>query len=120
MIVTQPARVATVEARKAGQMFASLGVPVLGVVENMTGPFGAGGGQAVSLELEVPFLGSLSFDEIVVREGNAGIPTVIARPDSPISACFDQIAQRVAEQLGWERMASARTTFTGKIPAPCD
>lgn len=75
VIVTQPARVATVEARKAGQMFASLGVPVLGVVENMTGPFGAGGGQAVSLELEVPFLGAChSMRSSSVRETPGFLP----------------------------------------------
>lgn len=106
VVVTQPARVATAEARKAVQMFTTLNVPVLGVVENMTGVFGIGGGIAVSHELEVPFLGDVPFDAEIIREGDAGIPTIIARPGSPAAAHFDQIAQRVAEALGWCRIAN--------------
>lgn len=108
VVVTQPARIATAEARKAVQMFTTLDVPVLGVVENMTGPFGIGGGSAVSRELEVPFLGAVPFDAEIVREGDAGIPTVVARPESAAAASFDQIAQRVAEALGWSRIVARR------------
>jgi ATP-binding protein involved in chromosome partitioning len=107
VVVTQPARVATAEARKAFQMFSALGVPVLGVVENMTGLFGVGAGLAVSAELGVPFLGSIPFDAGIVREGDAGTPTVIARPGSPAAASFDRIAQRVAETLGWRRVEAS-------------
>lgn len=104
VIVTQPARVASVEARKAVQMFTTLNVPVLGIVENMTGAFGIGGGSAVSRELGVPFLGHVPFDAAIVRESDAGTPTVLARASSPASTSFDQIAQRVAEALGWCRI----------------
>jgi ATP-binding protein involved in chromosome partitioning len=104
VIVTQPARVASVEARKAVQMFTTLNVPVLGIVENMTGAFGIGGGSAVSRELGVPFLGHVPFDPEIVREGDAGTPTVLARASAPASTSFDQIAQRIAEVLGWCRV----------------
>ena len=60
--MTHPARVATAEARKAVQMFVTLEVPVLGDIENMTGPFGLGAGQFISAELGVPFLGDVPFD----------------------------------------------------------
>ena len=105
VIVTQPARVATAEAQKAARMFATLDVPVLGIVENMTGPFGAGAGLAVSTELGVPNLGSVAFDPEIVREGDAGTPTMISRPDSAAAQEFDRIAQRVAWALGWHRVA---------------
>ena len=106
VVVTQPARVAAAEARKAVQMFTTLNVPVLGVVENMTGPFGSGAGQSISAESGVPFLGDVPFDAEIVREGDVGTPTVIARAGSQVATRFDRIAQRVAEALGWRRVAA--------------
>src|SRR5689334_16224032 len=106
VVVTQPARVATAEARKAVQMFSALDVPVLGIAENMSGLFGVGGGRAVSEDLAVPYLGEVPFDAEIIGEGDAGTPTVIARADSRAAASFDRIAQRVAEALGWHRTAS--------------
>ena len=102
VVVSQPARVAMAEARKAVEMFAALEVTVLGIVENMTGPFGSGAGQAVSAELGIPFLGDVPFDSEIVCEGDRGTPTVAARGGSPAAARFDRIAQRVAEALGWQ------------------
>jgi ATP-binding protein involved in chromosome partitioning len=89
-------------------MFTALEVPVLGVVENMTGAFGVGAGEAISAELGVPFLGDVPFDAEIVREGDAGTPTVIARAGSDATASFDRIAERVAESLGWRRVAAIR------------
>jgi ATP-binding protein involved in chromosome partitioning len=79
---------------------------VLGIVENMTGLFGTGAGRAVSDELGVPFLGSVPFDAEIVREGDAGTPTVTVRAGSPTAMSFDRIAQRVAEMVGWRRVAA--------------
>lgn len=103
VIVTQPARVAAAEARKAAQMFRTLEVPVLGIVENMTGAFGQGAGSLVAQELGVEFLGEIPFDRLVVDEGDAGVPTMVARPRGATARAFDSIAQRVAESLGWRR-----------------
>ena len=108
VVVTQPPRVAVSEARKAAAMFRTLEVPLLGVVENMTGPFGRGAGSAVATELGAPFLGEVPFDAVIVDEGDAGSPTMIARPDSAAARAFDQIAIGVASQLGWQ-LVSART-----------
>jgi ATP-binding protein involved in chromosome partitioning len=102
VIVTQPQRLAGVEAQKAGRMFAQLDVPVLGVVENMTGAFGHGGGDVVASALGVPLLGAVPFDARVVLEGDAGTPTVLTRSDSDFSRSFDAIAHRVASALGWQ------------------
>lgn len=108
VVVTQPARVAAAEARKAVEMFRTLEVPVLGVVENMTGAFGSGAGREVCAELDVPFLGGVAFDERVVLEGDAGTPTRLERPDSESAQAFDSIAELVATALGWARVASAK------------
>jgi ATP-binding protein involved in chromosome partitioning len=107
VVVTQPARVATAEARKAVQMFAALRVPVLGIVENMTGHFGVGAGRAMSTELGAPLLGAVPFDPEIVREGDTGTPTITTRPRSVAAASFDRIAQQVAEALGWRRIESS-------------
>lgn len=103
VVVTQPARVSLAEARKAVQMFVTLEVPVLGVVENMAGPFGAGAGRRLGEDLGVPFLGELPFDERVVRHGDAGTPTFVADAGSIVAASVDRIAERVAATLGWKR-----------------
>ena len=104
VIVTQPPRVAAAEARKAGEMFRSLDVPVLGVVENMTGPFGRGAGRAVASSLATDFLGEVAFDEKMVAEGDAGNPTVLARPASKSAIALFAIARNVAASLGWKHV----------------
>lgn len=106
VIVTQPPRVAAAEARKAAQMFRALEVPVLGVVENMSGPFGRGAGRAVASELGVSFLGEVPFDEQIVGEGDAGVPTMVARPHSAAGAAFDHVARGIADALGWHHTAA--------------
>lgn len=106
VIVTQPPRLAATEALKAAEMFRSLEVPVLGVVENMSGPFGRGAGLAVSDRLGVPFLGEIPFDPAVVDECDSGLPTMIARPTSDTATAFTGIAQGVATTLGWAHVTS--------------
>ena len=103
IVVTQPPRVAAAEARKAVEMFRALEVPVLGIVENMTGAFGPGAGVAVSASLGVPFLGAVPFDEHVVADGDAGVPTIAGRPESTTSRAFHDIAEAAMAALGWQR-----------------
>jgi ATP-binding protein involved in chromosome partitioning len=103
VVVTQPPRVAAAEARKAAEMFMALEVPVLGVVENMSGVFGHGAGREVAEALDVSFLGDVPFDQAIVEEGNHGTPTMIARPASATALAYDAIACRIAEALGWQR-----------------
>lgn len=101
VVVTQAARVAAAEARKAVQMFTTLDVPVLGIVENMSGPFGSGTGAIVAAESGVPFLGVVPFDEELVRDGDRGVPTMIARPLSDSAQRFRELSHLVAAPLGW-------------------
>jgi ATP-binding protein involved in chromosome partitioning len=107
VVVTQPPRVAAAEARKAAKMFRSLEVPLLGVVENMTGPFGRGAGEQVAGDIEAPFLGSIPFDAAIVTEGDLGLPTMVARPESATALAFIAAARRVASGLGWRHEAGA-------------
>ena len=114
VVVTQPARVATAEARKAAEMFRTLEVPVLGIVENMTGAFGHGAGSAIAAELGVPFLGAVPFDERMVAEGDAGAPTALARPDSKAARALEAIAHGVASALGWQHVPDAAAAGGGR------
>jgi len=107
IVVTQPPRVAAAEARKAVELFRTLEVPVLGVVESMSGPFGRGAGLTVAGELGVPYLGDVPFDETIVADGDAGVPTMIARPRGASAAAFESIARAVAESLGWRHVDPA-------------
>ncbi len=101
VVVTQPPLIAAAEARKAVQMFHGLDVPVLGLVENMTGAFGGDAGAALASQLGVPLLGGVPFDPAMVAEGDAGTPTVRTRPRSAGAEAFRAIARRVADALGW-------------------
>jgi len=104
VVVSQPQRLAVVEARKAADMFRELSVPVLGVVENMTGAFGAGGGARLAAAIDAPFLGAVPFDPAVVVDGDAGAPPVLARPGSAVAQSFLGIARAVAARLGWRHV----------------
>jgi ATP-binding protein involved in chromosome partitioning len=108
IVVTQPPRVAAAEARKAAELFRTLEVPVLGVVESMSGPFGRGAGRTVAESLAVPFLGEVPFDDQIVQQGDAGMPTLIARPNGPSAAAFRAIARAVAAALGWSHAQGER------------
>jgi ATP-binding protein involved in chromosome partitioning len=103
VVVTQPSRVAASEARKAAEMFRALEVPVLGIVENMTGAFGTGAGASLAAELGVPWLGAVPFDGGMVAEGDAGNPTSLARPASDAARALETIAHGVAAALGWRQ-----------------
>ncbi|MCC6316629.1 MAG: Mrp/NBP35 family ATP-binding protein [Gemmatimonadaceae bacterium] len=107
VVVTQPARVAIAEARKAAEMFRSLEVPLLGIVENMSGPFGRGAGLTIAAELETVLLGEIPFDESIVAEGDRGVPSMVGRPGSDTALAFDHVATGVASALGWQRVPAA-------------
>jgi ATP-binding protein involved in chromosome partitioning len=100
VIVTQPQNVALTDARKGQAMFAKLNVPILGVVENMSGEFfGEGGGRELAEEYGVPFLGQVPLDPNVRINGDQGTPTIVASPDSPAAQAFKEIANRVAARI---------------------
>jgi ATP-binding protein involved in chromosome partitioning len=97
IVVTQPQEVAVADALRSIAMFETLNVPILGVVENMTGEFfGEGGGEKLAEQRGVPFLGRVPMEASVRKGGDYGRPVVISSPDSPAGQAFYQLAQNVA------------------------
>ena len=116
LVVTTPQRLSTLEAGKAIEMFRKLGVPVLGVVENMSEaicgcgrashPFGQGGGAALSEKLECSLLARVPFEERTVIGGDAGAPAMIDDPDGASALVFSGLARTVSDALGLHAVAS--------------
>ena len=110
VIVTTPQDVALIDARKGLAMFRKVDVPVLGIVENMSGfccphcneeidIFKKGGGQRTADVLGCPFLGSIPLDPAIVEGGDAGVPIVVAQPEGVHAAAFGRVASSVTEQI---------------------
>lgn len=100
VIVTQPMQVAISDARRGIKMFEQLKVPILGVVENMSGEFfGTGAGEALAAEYETEFLGSVPLDPQVRIGGDAGEPIVVRDPASAAAQAFEAIARQVAARV---------------------
>jgi len=100
VIVTQPQNVALDDAQKGLTMFVKLDVPILGVVENMSGEFfGEGGGRRLAQRSNVPFLGQIPLDSQVRVSGDTGAPTVISAPESPAGLALKEIANQVAARI---------------------
>jgi len=110
VIVTTPQDIALLDARKGLKMFEKVEVSVLGIVENMSihicsecgheeHIFGKGGGQSMSEEFDVDFLGALPLDIRIREETDNGKPTVVAEPDSRIAQIYREIARRTAAKL---------------------
>jgi ATP-binding protein involved in chromosome partitioning len=111
VIVTTPQEVAVGDALRGARMFQRVGVPVLGVVENMsyfacphcgkpTPLFGSGGGARLSGELGLPLLGQIPLYSQVRQGGDEGAPIVIAEPESAAARALSATADRVVEALG--------------------
>jgi len=99
VIVTQPQQVALGDARRGISMFRQVDVPILGIVENMSGDFfGTGGGKELAEAEDVPYLGSVPLDPQVRVGGDSGKPIVIAAPDSEAAQMLNAIALEVAKR----------------------
>jgi ATP-binding protein involved in chromosome partitioning len=110
VIVTTPQDIALLDARKAYQMFLKVGVPVLGVVENMSTHvcsqcgfeepiFGSGGAAAMAGDYEIPLLGQLPLAMEIRSALDAGTPTMVSAPGSEIAASYLDFARRTAGAL---------------------
>ncbi len=111
VIVTTPQNVALLDSRKGLKMFQQLGVPVLGIVENMSyfippdqndrqyDIFGSGGGAKTAQEMDLPLLGCVPL-EIHLRQGaDQGLPVVVAEPSSASAKALVAIAQQIAAKV---------------------
>jgi len=100
VIVCTPQKVALLDAMKAISMFNQVKIPVLGMVENMTGEiFGRGGARDKALELGIPFLGELPADPEVRIRGDAGRISTLIDDDSPVREALMSISQKVAIEV---------------------
>ncbi len=100
VIVTQPMEVAVSDALRGLAMFEHVNVPIIGVIENMSGDFfGSGGGEKLARERGVPFLGSIPLDPRVRIGGDVGRPVVAVEPDSPAAIALRQAAHEIAARV---------------------
>jgi ATP-binding protein involved in chromosome partitioning len=100
IIVTQPMQVAIDDALRGLKMFQKLEVPIIGVIENMSGDFfGTGAGEALATDQEVPFLGSIPLDAEVRIGGDNGRPISITAPESGAGVALHEITQAVAARV---------------------
>jgi ATP-binding protein involved in chromosome partitioning len=101
VIVATPQELALADARRAHALFDKVGVPTLGLIENMTGEvFGRGGAEAEAARLGVPFLGDLPLDGALRRASDEGSPLVATEPDGDAAHRFARFAETVAARLG--------------------
>jgi len=110
VVVTTPQEIAVADARKGIAMFEKVAVAVLGVVENMSvhvcshcghedAIFGSGGGERLAAECNVPLLGKLPLDSHIRAESDAGQPTVLAEPGTPLARAWMELARHTAGVL---------------------
>jgi ATP-binding protein involved in chromosome partitioning len=123
VIVTTPQDIALIDARKGLKMFEKVGVPIVGVVENMSihvcsncghaeHIFGEGGAARMCADYSVPFLGSLPLDIRIREQADSGRPTVVADPDGPVAQAYKAIARKVAISV-----AKRAEDFSAKFPS---
>ncbi|HEY0052695.1 MAG TPA: Mrp/NBP35 family ATP-binding protein, partial [Caulobacteraceae bacterium] len=100
VIVSTPQEVALADARRGVALFEKTGVPVWGLIENMTGAvFGRGGAEAEAARLGVPYLGDVPLDAALRLSGDAGAPLVAADPAAAASQAFLAMAEALAARL---------------------
>ncbi|MGN6389979.1 MAG: iron-sulfur cluster carrier protein ApbC [Burkholderiaceae bacterium] len=122
VIVTTPQDIALLDARKGLKMFEKVGIPILGVVENMSthlcsncghaeAIFGEGGGERMCADFGVELLGKLPLTMSIRSQTDAGMPTVVADPDGPVATIYKEIARKVAVKV-----AEKAKDMTSKFP----
>jgi ATP-binding protein involved in chromosome partitioning len=122
VIVTTPQDIALIDARKGLKMFEKVGVPILGIVENMSTHvcsrcgheehiFGQGGAEKMCKDYGVDLLGQLPLDIRIREQADSGRPTVVAEPESRPAQVYREIARKVAAKLS----ALARD-YSGAFP----
>lgn len=122
VIVTTPQDIALIDARKGLKMFEKVGIPILGVVENMSFHvcpkcghqshiFGAGGAERMCREYGTELLGQLPLDEAIREQADSGKPTVVSDPEGTSAEIYRRIARRCAVKI-----AESQKDMTSKFP----
>ena len=123
VIVTTPQDIALLDARKGIKMFEKVGVPILGIVENMAVHvctqcghvehiFGADGGKRLATANGMTYLGALPLNMQIRVQADSGKPTVVADPDSDVAAIYRAVARQVAVAI-----AAKNKDFSAKFPS---
>jgi ATP-binding protein involved in chromosome partitioning len=110
VIVTTPQDIALLDARKGLKMFDKVGIPILGIVENMSihicskcgneeHIFGSGGGELMAKDYDIELLGALPLDIKIREQVDSGLPTVVAEPDSRTAEIYRGIARRIGVKI---------------------
>jgi ATP-binding protein involved in chromosome partitioning len=122
VIVTTPQDIALLDAKKGLKMFEKVGVPILGIVENMAVHvcsqcghvehiFGADGGKRMAAEYGVDYLGALPLNLSIREQADAGRPTVVSDADGEIASIYKTVARQVAVKI-----AAKAKDFSAKFP----
>ena len=122
IIVTTPQDIALIDARKGLKMFEKVGIPILGIVENMSFHvcpkcgheshiFGTGGAERMAKDYGTELLGQLPLDESIRSQADSGKTTVVSDPDGPLAAIYRKIARRAAVKI-----AESQRDMTSKFP----
>ena len=108
-----PQAVSISDAKRGVGAFRKLDVPILGMIENMSGDvFGQGGGQLAAKDLGVDFIGRVELDPIIRKGSDAGEPFVISHPDSTVARSMRQIARVSAGLLSLAAQAIPDTEIS--------
>ena len=122
VIVTTPQDIALLDAKKGLKMFEKVGVPILGIVENMAVHicsncghaehiFGADGGRMMATEYGVDYLGALPLTMSIREHADSGRPTVVSDPDSEVASIYKSVARQMAVKI-----AQRAKDFSSKFP----
>jgi ATP-binding protein involved in chromosome partitioning len=122
VIVTTPQDIALLDAKKGIKMFEKVGVPILGIVENMAVHvcsncghvehiFGSEGGKKMAAQYDMDYLGALPLDINIRLQADSGTPTVVADPDGEVAGIYKSVARRVAVGI-----AEKAKDFSAKFP----
>jgi len=110
VIVTIPSEVSQIVVKKSAFFARQLGMPIIGIMENMSGfvcpkcgskadIFQSGGGRKIAEELRIPFLGSIPIDQSVCQDADRGTPFILEHVDSPASKSFMEIVEKIEDFL---------------------
>ena len=122
VIVTTPQDIALLDAKKGIKMFEKVGVPILGIVENMAAHvcshcghvehiFGADGGKKMAADYGMDYLGALPLNMSIRLQADSGKPTVVADPDGDVAKIYKKVARDVAVKI-----AQQAKDFSSKFP----
>ena len=123
VIVTTPQDIALLDAKKGIKMFEKVGVPILGIVENMAVHvctncghiehiFGADGGKKMAADYKMDYLGALPLNMQIRVQADSGMPTVVADPDGEVAALYKAVARQVAVSI-----SAKNKDFSSKFPS---